>query len=66
LPGRTIERFGSGPLFGSNTKNAIYQGVKFTEKNFATYAANAHRGAQRFCSRNGVARFAADLIAAAQ
>lgn len=64
LPGRTVERFGVGPLFNGNGKSAIYRSIKFAERNFAKFAANAHRTAQQYARHNGIARFAADLIKA--
>lgn len=66
LPGRTIERFGVGPLFNARAKSAIYRSIKIAEGKFATYAANAHRTAKQFSKHNGVARFAADLLTAAR
>ena len=66
LPGRTIERLGVGPLFTANSERQIYQAIKATERNYPAFAANAHRNAQQFCKRNGVARFASALLAAAR
>jgi hypothetical protein len=66
LPGRIVERFGLGPLFPANSEQPIYQAIKAAERNYAAYAANAHRAAGEFCKWNGVARFASALLAAAQ
>lgn len=66
LPGRTIERVGVGPLFTANSEGPIYQAIKAAERNYPTFAANAHRTAQQFCRRNGVAHFASALLAAAR
>ena len=66
LPGRTIERLGVGPLFTANSSGLIYRAIKGTERNYPTYAANAHRTAGEFCKRNGVAPFASALLAAAR
>jgi glycosyltransferase involved in cell wall biosynthesis len=64
LPGRIIERFGVGPLFAVTSARFIYQAIKLAERNYLTFATNAHKAAQDFCKRNGVARFAAALLAA--
>jgi hypothetical protein len=66
LPGRIIERLGAGPLFTANSANLIYRAIKVTERNYAAYAANAHRAASKFCKRNGVGPFASALLAAAR
>jgi hypothetical protein len=66
LPGRIIERMGVGPLFTANGANLIYQAIKAAERNYAAFAANAHRAAGEFCKRNGVAPFASALLAAAR
>jgi hypothetical protein len=66
LPGRIIERLGVGPLFAATNAQLIYQAIKAAERNYQSYAANAHRAAGEFCKRNGVARFASALLAAAQ
>jgi hypothetical protein len=66
LPGRTIERLGVGPLFTGNSEGLIYQAIQASKRNYPAYAANAHRTAQQFCKRNGVAPFASALLAAAR
>jgi hypothetical protein len=66
LPGRTIERLAVGPLFTANSEGPIYQAVKASERNYSAFAGNAHRTAQQFCKRNGVAQFASALLAAAR
>lgn len=66
LPGRIIEQFAVGPLFAKNRVMPIYQAIKAAERSFAVVAANAHRNAHHFCDRNGVARFASALLAAAR
>jgi len=66
LPGRIVERMGVGPLFTANGANLIYQAIKAAERNYAAFAANAHRAAGEFCKRNGVAPFASALLAAAR
>lgn len=66
LPGRTVEYWGVGPLFVETRPREIYKAIKAAERNYAALAANAHRAARRFGERNGVARFASALLAAAQ
>jgi hypothetical protein len=66
LPGRIIERLGTGPLFAANDGTLIYQAIKTAERSYRTFAANAHKAAREFCKRNGVARFASALLAAAK
>lgn len=65
LPGRIIEQAGVGPLCVANSLVPIYQAIKATERNYASFAQNAYRYAQKFCARNGVAQFASALLAAA-
>ncbi len=66
LPGRTIERFGVGPLFIANRADAIHKTIKAADRNYPVFAANAHRTAQQFSKSNGSARFASALLAAAK
>ena len=64
LPGRIIERFAVGPLFHETRVGPIYQAIKAADRNYGMFAVNAHRAAQNFCQRNGVAHFASALLAA--
>ena len=66
LPGRIIEISRVGPLFTETGVKSIFRAIKTTERNYAAFAANAHRTAGKFCKRNGVARFASALLAAAR
>lgn len=66
LPGRIIEQFGVGPLFVANREGPIYHAIKTTKREYPTFAANAHKAARQFTKRNGVAHFAAALLAAAR
>ena len=66
LPGRIIEQFGIGTLFTATSPRPIYRAIKLVERNYATFAANAHRVAGQFGERNGVAHFASALLAAAR
>jgi len=65
IPGRTIERYGSGPLFVRTTAEVIFSTVKFADRSFAKYAQDAFKAAQSFSKRNGVARYAEAILAAA-
>ena len=65
LPGRIVEQAGVGPLFRITNLNPIYSAIKAAERNYDVFATNAHRFAAKFCNRNGVARFASALLAAA-
>jgi len=65
LPGRIIEQAGVGPLFRTSNVNPIYGAIKTTERNYGVLATNAHRHAAKFCSRNGVDKFASALLLAA-
>ncbi len=65
LPGRLIEQHRIGPLFGAATPQAIYEAIKFADRNYAAYAANALRAAQQFVKHNGAAPFAAAFLDAA-
>jgi hypothetical protein len=64
LPGRTIERFGVGPLSVGNSGSAIYGAIKAAARGYSAYATNAQRTARAFCRRNGVAKFAEAYLAA--
>lgn len=66
LPGRIIEHAGVGPLFAETKIGPIYRAITVAQRNYAKFAANAHRVAGRFCERNGVAPFASALLAAAR
>jgi len=66
LAGRTIEEHGVGPLFPIARGQPVYNAIKVADENYATFAANAHKVALRFCGRNGVAHFASALLAAAR
>lgn len=65
LPARIIEQYRLGPLFIANSAGYIYRAIKAAERQYPAFAINAHRTAGQFCKRNGSARFAADLLAAA-
>lgn len=66
LPGRIIEQLGLGPLFIANTQGPIYHAIKIAKQKYPVFAVNAHKAAQLFCKRNGVAQFASALLAAAR
>jgi hypothetical protein len=66
LPGRIIEQFAVGPLFTETRVGPIHQAIKVADRNYGMFAANAHRAAQNFGKRNGVAHFAEALLAAAR
>lgn len=65
LPGRTIEQAGVGPLFTALNADVIYRTIKTAERNYAAFARQAHRFAGQFVQRNGSAKFAEALLAAA-
>ena len=44
----------------------LLQAIKVADRNFATFATNAHKTAVHFAARNGSARFANALVAAAK
>lgn len=62
LPGRIVEQYRVGPLFGSTRTDSIYHAIKSADANYATYADNAFRAAREFGKRNGVAQFASALL----
>jgi hypothetical protein len=66
LPGRTIAKHGVGPLFSIPRAQPVYNAIKVADRNFATFATNAHKTAVHFAARNGSARFANALVAAAK
>jgi glycosyltransferase involved in cell wall biosynthesis len=66
LPGRTIEKHGLGPLFSVPRAPPVYNAIKAAERNFASFAKKAHETAVQFAARNGSARFANALLAAAK
>jgi glycosyltransferase involved in cell wall biosynthesis len=66
LAGRTIERYGVGPLFPIARGKPVYNAIKAADRNFATFAKKAHQAAVHFGARNGSARFANALIEAAK
>ena len=66
LPGRTIERHGVGPLFSIARAPPVYNAIKIADRDFASFAKNAHQAAVHFSARNGSARFANALLAAAK
>jgi glycosyltransferase involved in cell wall biosynthesis len=66
LPGRTIERHGVGPLFAIARPRPVYNAIKIADRNFASFATRAHQVAVHFAARNGSARFANALVAAAK
>lgn len=66
LPGRIVEQYGLGAMFIETSARPIYRAIKMVERNYAMFAANAHRVAGQFCERNGVAQFASALLAAAR
>lgn len=65
LPGRTIEQFGVGPLFGSVRPDSIYRAIKSVESTYPALAARSFKVAGQFVRRNGVARFASALLSVA-
>lgn len=66
LPGRTIERYGIGPLSVGNGDAAIYRAIMIAARHYGTFSVNAHRTAQQFCKHNGIAKFADAYLAAAK
>jgi glycosyltransferase involved in cell wall biosynthesis len=66
LPGRTIERYGVGPLFPVARGRQVYKAIKVADQNFANFAKKAHQVAVHFAAHNGSARFANALLAAAK
>lgn len=66
LPGRTIAAYGVGPLFSVPRGRPVYQAIKLADREFASFAKNAHEAAVQYATRNGSARFANALIAAAK
>jgi hypothetical protein len=66
LPGRIVEQLGVGLLFTRTSVSPIYRAIKIMERNYATFAGNAHKVAGLFCELNGVAQFASALLAAAR
>ena len=66
LPGRTIEKHEVGPLFAIARGPLVYNAIKMADRDFATYAKKAHQVAVQFAARNGSARFAKALLAAAK
>jgi glycosyltransferase involved in cell wall biosynthesis len=65
LPGRMIEQFGVGPLFGAVQPDSIYRAIKSIESDYPALAARSFNVAGQFVRRNGVARFASALLSAA-
>jgi hypothetical protein len=65
IPGRVIEEHGAGPLFPRTTIAAIHATVKYADANYPAFAAAALRSARRFAARNGIARHAQAMLAAA-
>jgi glycosyltransferase involved in cell wall biosynthesis len=66
LPGRTIAAYGVGPLFAVPRGQPVYQAIKTADRDFARFARKAHETAVQYAARNGSARFAEALLAAAK
>jgi hypothetical protein len=64
MPGRTIERYGVGPLFSIARGQPVYNAIKIADEDFANFAKKAHQAAVHFAARNGSAHFAKALLAA--
>jgi glycosyltransferase involved in cell wall biosynthesis len=62
LPGRTIERYGVGPVFTVPKGPPVYNAIKMADQNFASFAKKAHQVAGDFGARNGSAHFANALL----
>lgn len=66
IPGRVIEESGAGVLFPRTNIASIYGAIKHADRHYATVAAAALRASQRFVSRNGIAKHAQAMLAAAR
>jgi hypothetical protein len=65
LPGRIIEKYQLGPLFGVSTAEAIYAAVKLAHANYPRYAGNAFSAAHGIGKQHGSKQFAEALLACA-
>ena len=66
LPGRTIEQFQAGQLFGSLTPQAIFATIRFMDRNYARFAANAIRAGEVFAKQHGAERFMKTILSFAR
>jgi glycosyltransferase involved in cell wall biosynthesis len=62
LPGRTVEQFQVGQLFGALTPQAILATVRFMDRHYARFAANAIRAGEVFAKQHGAARFMSTIL----
>jgi glycosyltransferase involved in cell wall biosynthesis len=65
LPGRIIEKYQLGPLFGVSTADAIYAAVKRAQQDYPRYAGNAFNAAHGIGKHYGAQQFAEALLACA-
>ena len=62
MPGRTIEQWGVGLLFGNSTHAEIFAVIKHAHQNYPQLAEAAFRAAPRFARQNGTDKFVSAML----
>lgn len=62
IPGRTVEEFQVGQLFGAVTPAGIHATIRFMDRHYARFAKNAIRAGEVFAKKHGTERFMSSML----